>query len=180
MDIKHSRREFLKSVGVGAAVSLAAGGCLTIGGETRSKCEKRSGKGLKLGLASYTCREFGLDETIAMTRRVGLEYICLKDFHLPMDSTPGKIALIAERVRGEGLKLYGGGVIYMKSEDQVNRAFEYARAAGMKTIVGVPGNELLGLVEKNVRWYNIQVAIHNHGPGDELYPTPESNRREKF
>ena len=178
MKRKQSRREFLGSVGVGAAVSLAAGGCagrgLTIGGKKKSKCAKKSCKGLKLGLASYTCREFSLDETIAMTKKVGLEYICLKDFHLPMDSTPEKIAEVAEKVRRGGLKLYGGGVIYMKSEEAVNRAFEYAKTAGMKTIVGVPSHELLRLVEKNVRRYDIEVAIHNHGPGDEVYPTPES------
>ena len=46
MNRKQSRREFLKSAGMGAAVSLAAGGCagqgLAIGGKKRSKCEKKA------------------------------------------------------------------------------------------------------------------------------------------
>jgi sugar phosphate isomerase/epimerase len=42
--------------------------------------------------------------------------------------------------------------------------------AGMELIVGVPAHELLKYVEGKVKEYNIKVAIHNHGPGDKLYP----------
>ena len=42
---------------------------------------------IRLGIASYTFREFDLDQTIAMTKLLGLKYIALKSFHLPMDST---------------------------------------------------------------------------------------------
>jgi sugar phosphate isomerase/epimerase len=62
----------------------------------------------------------------------------------------------------------------MKKEPDVHRAFEYAKAAGMKVIVGVPAPKLLPLVDKKVKEYNIKVAIHNHGPTDKLYPTPAS------
>ncbi|MCK4351011.1 MAG: sugar phosphate isomerase/epimerase, partial [Candidatus Krumholzibacteria bacterium] len=53
----------------------------------------------------------------------------------------------------------------------------YAAAAGMKVIIGVPNHALLDLVNSKVREFDIQVAIHNHGPGDPLYPTPESAYR---
>jgi sugar phosphate isomerase/epimerase len=33
---------------------------------------------------------------------------------------------------------------------------------------------MLPLVNKKVAEYDIKVAIHNHGPGDKRYPTPES------
>jgi inosose dehydratase len=56
----------------------------------------------------------------------------------------------------------------------VNRAFEYAEAAGMQTIIGVPEPKLLPLVNEKVEQYHIKVAIHNHGPGDKRYPTPDS------
>ncbi len=62
----------------------------------------------------------------------------------------------------------------MKTEDQVHNAFDYAKAAGMKVIIGVPAPELLPLVNKKVKQYDIKVAIHNHGPTDKLYPTPGS------
>ena len=91
-----------------------------------------------------------------------------------MESTKEEIAEAVAKVEKAGLKLYGGGVIYMNDVDEVNRAFEYARQAGMETIIGVPKHELLGMVNEKVKQYDIQVAIHNHGPGDEVYPTPES------
>lgn len=129
---------------------------------------------IKLGLASYSLREFSLDETLDMTKKVGLQYIALKSIHLPLniDSEGMKTAL--DKISKSGIVLYGGGVIYMKNETEVNQAFEYAKAAGMNTIIGVPMPETLELVEKKVKECDIRVAIHNHGPGDKVYPTPET------
>jgi sugar phosphate isomerase/epimerase len=129
---------------------------------------------LRLGLASYTFRNFTLDETLAFTKRAGLKYIALKSFHLPLDATEADIKTAAAKVRAAGMTLYGGGVIYMNTEAEVTQAFRYARAAGMETIIGVPKHELLPLIERHVKEFDIQVAIHNHGPGDKNYPSPES------
>jgi inosose dehydratase len=126
-------------------------------------------------MASYTFRKFDLDKTLNMTKRLNMKYISLKaDFHLPLDSGPEKIAEVVDKVKKAGVELYGGGVIYMNNEAEVNRAFDYAKAAGMKVIIGSPRHELLPLVNQKVQQYDIKVAIHNHGPGDKLYPTPES------
>jgi len=128
----------------------------------------------KLGLASYTLRKFKLEDTLAMTKRLGLKYIAFKDYHLSLNSTPEQISAVVGKVKAAGLELYGGGVIYMKNEDQVHSAFEYAGAAGMKVIIGVPNHDLLSLVNRKVQQYDIKVAIHNHGPTDKVYPTPVS------
>jgi sugar phosphate isomerase/epimerase len=111
---------------------------------------------------------------LAMTRRVGLKYIALKSVHLPLESTQAEIEAVAAKVKEAGLELYGGGVIYMKNEAEVNQAFDYAKAAGMRVIIGAPQPELLALVNKKVQQYDIKLAIHNHGPGDKTYPTPAS------
>jgi sugar phosphate isomerase/epimerase len=117
-------------------------------------------------------KEFNLDETLAMTRKVGLKYICFKSFHLALDSTPAQIEATVAKVKDAGLTLYGGGVIAMRDQDQVDQAFDYARAAGMKVIIGAPSPQILPLIEEKVRQYDIKVAIHNHGPGDRFFPTP--------
>jgi sugar phosphate isomerase/epimerase len=109
-----------------------------------------------------------------MTQRLGLTRIAFKSFHLPLESTLAQIRDVASRVKVAGLDLYGGGVIYMKDRSEVERAFEYARAAGMRIIIGVPNPELIPLVEEKIKLTNIKVAIHNHGPGDDVYPTPQS------
>ena len=38
----------------------------------------------------------------------------------------------------------------------------------------MPNHELLEYVEGKVKQYDIKLAIHNHGPGDDLYPSAES------
>ncbi|MHC4557306.1 MAG: sugar phosphate isomerase/epimerase family protein [Planctomycetota bacterium] len=170
---EQSRRQFLQVAGIGAAASLAgASSCL---GRARSSAVRKTGnQQFKLGLASYTLREFKLDETLAMTKKLELKYICFKSFHLPLDSTPAQIREVVAKVKEAGLILYGGGVISMKKGNQVHQAFDYAKAAGMKVIIGVPAPELLPLVNEKVQQYDIKVAIHNHGPTDKLYPTPAS------
>jgi len=127
----------------------------------------------ELGMASYTFREFPLDKTLEMTRRLGLKRICFKDFHLKMDATNEQIADAVAKVKAAGLELYAGGVIYMKNQAEVDRAFEYAKAAGMKMIIGVPTHELLDYTNKKAQQYDIRVAVHNHGPDNPLYPTPQ-------
>lgn len=179
MNEKQTRRRFLQLAGVGAAASLAQVGS-SFGrdqqprGKRRTPSRRAAKRLFELGLASYTLRKFKLDETLAMTKRLELKYICFKSFHLPLESTEAEIKQVVARVKEAGLTLYGGGVISMKKEAEVHRAFDYAKAAGMKVIIGVPSPELLPLVNEKVQEYDIKVAIHNHGPTDKLYPTPAS------
>jgi sugar phosphate isomerase/epimerase len=109
-----------------------------------------------------------------MAKRAGLNYMSLKDMHLPLTASAEDIQAATAKIRDAKITLYGGGVIYMKTAEDVSRAFDYAKTAGMKTIIGVPNHELLELVNQKAVEYDIEVAIHNHGPGDKLYPTPES------
>ncbi|MBL7188212.1 MAG: sugar phosphate isomerase/epimerase [Phycisphaerae bacterium] len=169
---EQSRRKLLRLAGAGAAASLI--GAQSSPGQTRRSSAGRRGIEplFQLGLASYTLRQFSLDETLAMTGKVGLKYICFKSMHLELDSTPSQIETVVAKVNEAGLTLYGGGVISMKNEKQVNQAFDYAKAAGMKVIIAAPSPEMLSLIETKVKQYNVKVAIHNHGPGDKLFPTP--------
>ncbi len=128
----------------------------------------------ELGIASYTFREFTLEETIAMTQRTGIKKLCVKSMHMPLDATPEELRQRAGKVRNAGIDLYGGGVIYMKTPEEVEHAFTYAGITGMRVIVGVPEHGLLELCNKKVKQTGIKLAIHNHGPGDKHYPTPES------
>ncbi|HUT31751.1 MAG TPA: sugar phosphate isomerase/epimerase [Sedimentisphaerales bacterium] len=177
MQEERTRRQFLKAAGAGAAAALASAG-RGYGADKLSADNRAEGgknpqpRAFQLGLASYTLRKFSLEKTLAITQRLGLRYICLKSVHLPLDSSDEQIDETASKVKQAQLHLYGAGVIYMKNEGEVNRAFDYAKRGGMTTIIGVPNPELLTLVDKKVREYDIKVAIHNHGPGDKLYPTP--------
>lgn len=165
-----NRKEFLKATGIGLAGSLLSLPDL----QARFVQKPSATEKLNLGLASYTLHKFNLDQTVAAAKRLGFKYIALKDVHLPMNSSTSDLQAAAVKVKEAGMQLYGGGVIYMKNEQEVNRAFDYAKNAGLTTIIGVPNHDLLPLVNKKVQEYNIKVAIHNHGPGDKVYPSPES------
>jgi inosose dehydratase len=170
MSRRSNRRHFLKLTGLGASASLA-GGTSALG---QSRHRATATPKFTLGLASYSLRKFDLDQTLAMAQRVGLKKIAFKSMHLPLDSSPEHIAQTVAKVKEAGIDLYGAGVVYMKNEAAVNQAFDYAKAAGMTVIIGVPNHDLLPLVDKKVKAYDIKVAIHNHGPGDKVYPTPTS------
>lgn len=170
-----TRRDFLRLTGLGAAACYAAGsGLATTAVGAAPAASPRRPRPLKLALASYTLRKFDLDQTIAMTRRVGLEAICLKSFHLPLEATAEQTAADAAKVRQAGLDLYGGGVITMRTAEQVDQAFEYAKAAGFTHIIAAPSPEMLPRINDKVQQYDMRVCIHNHGPGDQMFPTPDA------
>jgi sugar phosphate isomerase/epimerase len=158
--------------GAGAAVSLSS--FIEVRANSEQKKATQKIKALNLGMASYTFRRFSLEETLVMTKRLGLRRIAFKDFHLPLKSSEAEINAVSKRVRDANFELYGCGVVYMENETEVEQAFKYARAAGMKVIIGVPSHELLNSVNKKVQEFDIKLAIHNHGPEDKRYPTPES------
>jgi inosose dehydratase len=169
---RNTRREFFKLVGKGtAAFSMAVALDPNL---SRAASEQKMAKNLTLGMASYTFRKFSVEDTIKMTKRLGLQKIAFKSYHMALDSSQEKIKEVAAQVKAAGLDLYGCGVVYMKDEAEVNQAFEYAKTAGMRVIIGVPDYNQLELVNQKVKEYNIKLAIHNHGPGDERYPSPES------
>ena len=168
--MKPSRREFLLA-GTGAVMGIS----YTLRtSETAAQELPRNTAPLELGLASYTFREFNRADCIAMAKRLKFKKMCFKSMHLEMDSTDEQCRQAAEECRKAGMDLYGGGVCYMNTDAEVANTFRYAKAAGMRVIVGVPKHELLPLVEEKVKETGIVVAIHNHGPGDRLYPAPAS------
>jgi inosose dehydratase len=163
--MKYTRNEFLKLTSIG----LSGAAAITSGSKLAGDIVKDNAQ-LNLGLTSYTFRNFSLDDTIKWTLRLQLKNISLKSMHMPLESSADDIKKIAEKVRNAGLNLYGVGVIYMKTPQEVEAAFIYAANAGVEMIVGVPDHELLPLTEEQVKKYNIKLAIHNHGPNDKLYP----------
>ena len=167
-----NRKDFLKAAG------LTGAGLVLNPFSTYANAATADTYPFALGVASYTFRRSSLEQTIAYVQRLGIKKLVLKDMHMPLNDSASDIQMIAKKVRDAGIDLYGAGVIYVKSEQEVNNTFEYAKNAGLKIIIGVPNHELLPLVERKVKEYNIKFAIHNHGPGDDLYTSP-SNVYEK-
>jgi sugar phosphate isomerase/epimerase len=162
------RRSFL---GLGALAMLAAG-CQSAGaGKTCCAAKKCKKVPFKLGIAGYTYNKFSIDETLVFLEKLDVHYLCIKDFHLPLNSNAEQIAAFHKKLAAHGVTGYGVGPIYMKSQAEVDRAFDYAKRVGVNLLVGVPNYDLLDYVETKVKQYDIRLAIHLHGPDmPDLYP----------
>jgi len=160
-----SRRNFLKLAGTGF---LAAGASSLLAAPVSTKPVNT----FSLGMAGYTFKEFTVEQTIGMMKRIGVTNLSLKDFHMPMNSTNDQINEVIKKFKSAGINVYTVGVVYMKTTQSVDQAFEYAKMAGVKMIVGAPDYELLPYIDKKVKSYDFKLAIHNHGPDNPLYPNP--------
>ena len=124
----------------------------------------------KIGMAGYTFVNFDLDKTLETLQKADVHYLCIKDFHLPLNSNAAQIAAFHEKLKSKDITGYAVGPIYMKTKGAVDTAFEYAKRVGVKLIVGVPNYELLPYVNEKVKAYDMKYAIHLHGPDIPLYP----------
>lgn len=129
---------------------------------------------LRVEMASYTLRKYSIDELIEISLRLNIKDIALKSFHLPYEAKKEELQYIMSKLKARGLNVYGGGVIYMKTPDDVEKYFTYAQNAGLPMIIGAPEHQLLKQVENKVKETGIRLAIHNHGPEDKIFPSPES------
>ena len=171
------RRTFLKLAALGSA-GVALSSCATTSvsaGESQrgNPAAKPDDPGLKLGVASYSLRNFPRAQAIQMTRALGTRFINLKSMHLPYESSPAEIAAARQEIEAAGLQIVGGGMITFEADtdEGVRKYFDYAKAAGMPVIVGTCKPGVLPRIEKFVKQYDIKLAIHNHGPGD-VFPSP--------
>ncbi len=163
-----SRRRFLKLAG-SSLIAAGLSSAIELKGSPSTPVAKSTDR-FTLGMAGYTFREFDIDGTIAIMKRVGVTNLSLKDFHMPMNSSREQIEAVISRFRNAGINVYTVGVIYMNTQEAVDQAFEYAKMAGVSMIVGAPSYELLPYVETKLKSYDFRLAIHNHGPDNPLFP----------
>ncbi|HLK17451.1 MAG TPA: sugar phosphate isomerase/epimerase [Bryobacteraceae bacterium] len=130
----------------------------------------------ELGVATYSLRKFSRQQAIAMLKRMNVRYINIKEFHLPIDSTPDEIKAGRKEFEDAGFIIEGGGNVAFDKDDEadIRHKFEYAKLAGMPIIVCAPTHVTLPKMEKFVKEYDIKIALHNHGPEDKQFPTPQS------
>jgi sugar phosphate isomerase/epimerase len=161
----NTRRDFVKKTGAGLVALVAAPMLST--GKLYAKDPVKEPKAedlFKVSIAGYSFVKFDLEQSLKMMQRMDVHYLCIKDFHLPLKSTEEEIAAFHAKLKEKNVTGYGVGPIYMNNEAEVDRAFEYARKVGVKLIVGVPLHNLLPYVDKKVKEYDMQYAIHLHGP----------------
>jgi len=134
-----------------------------------------AGTAFRIGVATYSLREFQRGLAIRMIKRMGVTQVSVKDFHLPYTSTPAEIAKAVNEFKSAGLTIVSGGNTDLKSNDpaDLRKYFVYAKACGMPMLVAAPLHENLGEIEKLAKEFDIKIAIHTHGHEDPNFPTPK-------
>ena len=153
-----TRREALKAAAIGAA---------TFGLPAWKRDEK-----IRLGVASYSLRNFKRAQAIEMIKACETRYVNIKSIHLPYNLSPEELAAGRKEFEDAGLQVVGSGNNPMGSEKEIAAMFEYAKAARFPLLVIAPKPDLLPKIEEAVKKSGIPVAIHNHGPEDKLFPAP--------
>lgn len=158
-----SRRDFLTAAATAAGVSAL--------GLPRPAAAPTA---LRLGVASYSLRQFSRERAIAMVKALGTPYVNVKSVHLPYELAPNTLAAARREFEAAGLEIVGGGTITFErdADADVRKYFEYARGAGMPLIVATAAPATLPRVERFAKAYDVRVALHNHGPEDPHYPSP--------
>ena len=167
-----SRRGF---IGSGATVAAACALSRVVPGFAQPTTESDSPPPIRLGLASYTFRNFTRAQLIGFMKQLNVNALNAKDTkdHLPVDPS-GEAAALADYASA-GIKLHAVGAVYFPKDDDadIRNKFEYAKRAGVSVIVaGDPAIATLPRIEKFVKEYDIRFAIHNHGPEDKVWPSP--------
>jgi sugar phosphate isomerase/epimerase len=164
-----SRRDFVRTGAIGAAALGGASDVFAMAGAGEG------GAPFRLGVASYTLRNFNRAQVIGFLKQVRVSDLNTKDVkdHLPTDMEQ-EAAAVAEYAAA-GVKLHAAGTIYfLKDEDtDIRSKFEYCKRAGIGVIVaGDPEPETLPRIEKFVKEFDIRFALHNHGPEDKIWHSP--------
>ena len=160
-----NRRRFL------AGATLAG-----LGGAMPTPAAQESGGTIKLGVASYSLREYSRALAIRCIGELRTPYVSVKEFHLPYRSSPEELASGRKEFEKAGLIIVSGGNIALPKDDadDIRRYFQYAKMCGMPMMVCAPTHSNLGIIERFVKEFDIRIAIHNHGPEDKQYPTPQA------
>src|SRR5262249_31006259 len=166
-----TRRSVLKS----AALTMACSAIRPLASfaQAPAVADDKQFRGLRVGVCSYSLRSFPLPDTLQDIKRLGVRYLSLKEVHLPLTSTLEQRKEARQQAEALGLSITSCGVIYLKNDEaQMRQAFDYVRDLGASVAVIGVSREMLPLLDKVIRDYDLKAAIHNHGPNDKLFPSP--------
>jgi sugar phosphate isomerase/epimerase len=176
-----TRRSFLGAAGI---VGLGAAGVTP----SSARIEPTPW-GIKLGIATYSLRSFDRAKAIEMMKTLETPWLSIKEVHLAQKNSKKEIeagakeyvsldlvSAAAKDFTDAGFKIMSGGNVDMKETtiEGLRPHFEYAKAAGMPMMVCAPKHDNVKMIEALVKEYDIRIAIHNHGPEDKEFPTPQS------
>lgn len=135
--------------------------------------QKQETDSFKLGMAAYCFRRFDADHLLDAVKKLDINYITVKEFHLPLESPDADIYAFRAKC-GHSVIPYAVGPIFMRDNASVDQTFEFTKKMGAKMIIAFPQYELLDYIEAKANEYGIRVALHNHADQPILFSATEA------
>lgn len=130
--------------------------------------------GWRLGVTAWGLHRFTFFETLEKTRKLGLNYVGGLSFQTVSKGLPKNFDadLTDDELEQIRLKMDDLGVrmptfFYAQipgDEEGCRKVFEFGRKLGIETFISEPPPESLDTIERFCNEYDINLAIHNHGP----------------
>ncbi|HMP01128.1 MAG TPA: sugar phosphate isomerase/epimerase [Gemmatales bacterium] len=155
-----TRRQFLATASASAALA-AVGPALagTLPGPDRKPPQP------KLGVQSYTFRQFKLDRAVATMNRLGLRYAEFFSGHLPLSASAEQRRAFLALCQDHDVTPVAFGVQpFTKDHAHNQRQFEFAKELGIGCLTADPTLDAFDSLDKLCAEYQIRIAIHPHGP----------------
>ena len=150
----------------------------------RNKYSDERIQDLKLGSQAWTFRKFSFYEMLDMMQDLDLHYLEAYPGQVLEKNKPGikfghdltnkHINKIKKVLKDHNIRLVNYGVVgFDNNENSTKAVFEFSKKMGIQTIVTEPSYDDYSIIEKMVKHYDIQVAIHNH-PYPSKYAHPQT------
>jgi type 1 glutamine amidotransferase/sugar phosphate isomerase/epimerase len=141
--------------------------------------------GWRFGVTAWGLHKFTMFDTIDKTRELGLNYIGGLSFQKVSKELAKNFDanLTDEELEQIRLRMDAAGVgmptfFYAQipgDEEGCRKVFEFGRKMGVETFISEPPPESLDVIERFCDEYDINLAIHNHGPDQSpVYWKPEN------
>jgi sugar phosphate isomerase/epimerase len=161
----------------------------SLGGSLRAQSPEQDYSGVKIrkfpvAMQCWTYRRYTFYEAAEKTKALGIKYLQaypgqvvspeLKDVVFDHNLSDDLTDQIKKRLDDLGLQVLSYGVVDIgRTEASMRRVFDFARKMGIRTIVTEPADEDFPVLDKLVKEYDIDIAIHNH-PEPSKYARPET------
>lgn len=141
-------------------------------------------KKFPISLQCWTFRKFTFFETLEKAKELGIKYLQpypgqalssdFPDVKFDHNLDDKLIKQVKSKLKEYGISLVSYGVVpFENTEESMSKIFDFARKMRIRTIVTEPKSDDPSLLEKMVKKYNINIAIHNH-PKPTKYFHPEA------
>jgi sugar phosphate isomerase/epimerase len=105
-----------------------------------------------------------LEDAIKALKRLSLQYISIKDFHLPLTSSTAERQAAMQKLKDAGITALSCGNITMQHDEKsIRQAFQYAKDCNIPTIVCSPDPASMSILDKMVKEYDIKLAYITMG-----------------